>query len=137
MLASLGGRSGAHVGDELLTLRQVQLDSGTLGLGNNAGLEARHNVVAVLTPLVVGSRGGIGVGQHQGVSALGVLGEGGMDGGLVLGVLDGEGVSDGNNVLGSVGDLEEGVGVELVDHVGDNGVLLEAFGEGGGDGDLG
>lgn len=136
MLAGLWWGSRAHVGNELLALGQIELDSSTLGLGNNAGLETSHNVVAVLGPLVVGSRGSIGVGQNQSVGSLGVLGEGGVDGGLVLGVSDGQGVSDGNHVLTSVGDLEESVGVKLVDDVGDDLVLLESLGQGGGNSNL-
>lgn len=137
VLAGLWWGSGAHVGDELLTLGQVELDGGALGLGNNTGLETRHNVVAVLGPLVVGSRGGIGVGQNQSVGAIRVVGERGVDGGLVLGVGDGQSVSNGNHVLTSVGDFEESVGVELVDHVGDDLVLLESLGQGGGNSNLG
>lgn len=60
-----------------------------------------------------------------------------MDGGLVLGLVNSKSVSNSNHVVVTVGDLEEGVGVKLVNDVGDDFVLLEAFSEGGGNSNLG
>lgn len=75
VLAGLGRGAGAHVGNELVALGEVELHGSALSLGHNAGLEARHNVVTVLRPLVVGSRGGIGIGQNQSVGSVRTIGE--------------------------------------------------------------